>query len=132
MSNYKYSMTVLNQSFRIIPGININAYKKNDKVNKIIPFFNKPLIVNSNLHKDIIVFKEIITFESCAITNSKTLCVHSAEQNQIEKKLNFLKSTAFLKAYKLEKRSKNSDLIKAIFISFILIYFIIFKSFGLW
>ena len=125
-------MTVLNQSFRIIPGININAYKKNDKVNKIIPFFNKPLIVNSNLHKDIIVFKEIITFQSCAITNSKTLCVYSAEQNQIEKKLNFLKSTAFLKAYKLEKRSKNSDLIKAIFISFILIYFIIFKSFGLW
>ena len=114
-------MTVLNQSFRIMPGIAITAYKKNSKLNKAIRFFIKLHIVNSNLQKDIKVFKEIITFDCDAITNSKTPCVYSVEHNQLKKRLNFLKTSAFFKAYELKERFKNAGLVKAIFISFILI-----------
>ena len=114
-------MTVLNQSFRIMPGIAINACKKNGTLNKAIFFFIKPHIVNSNLQKDTKVVKEIISFDCDAITNSKTPCVYSAEHNQLKKRLNFLKISAFFKAYKLKERFKNAGLVKAIFISFILI-----------
>ena len=114
-------MTVHNQSFRIMPGIAINAYKKNATLNKAFRFFIKLHIVNSNLQKDIKVFKEIITFDCDAITNSKTPCVYPAEHNQLKKRLIFLETTALLKAYKFEERSKNAGLVKAIFISFILI-----------
>ena len=104
-----------------MPGIAITAYKKNSKLNKAIRFFIKPHIVNSNLHKDSKVVKEIVSFGCDAISNSKTPCVYPAEHNQLKKKLNFLKSSAFFKACKLKDRFKNAGLVKAIFISFILI-----------
>jgi|GEM_PF-1699127 len=104
-------MTVSNQSFRIMPGITTNEYKKNDKLNKAVRYLIEPNIVNINPQKFIKVLIEILTFEGYAITNLKTPCIFLIELNQLKKRENFLESIAFLKANKFVKRSKNSVLI---------------------
>ena len=62
--------------------------------------------VNINKQKVIKIFKKIITFESYAITSLQTPSIFLAEHNQLKKRLNFLETTAFLKANKFVKRSK--------------------------
>jgi len=89
-----------------MPGIIINAYKKSDKLNNAVRYLIKPNIVNINKQKVIKIFKKIITFESYAITSLQTPSIFLAEHNQLKKRLNFLETTAFLKANKFVKRSK--------------------------
>ncbi len=77
ISNNKYSMTVPYQPFRIMPRVTTNAFKKNDKLFKAVRYLIKPNVLKVNL-QNIKVFKEIITFRSCAITNLKTPCIYLA------------------------------------------------------